>query len=303
MELLAKAGRKEEAWKAYEKARDLYFAQMDSRQSPALPGEMRGNELARALPGDLRDSEVPLSPVRVVGPWYQYLLQEAKDDELRRLEDRLREICPKTHTDAKQLLLPRAVAEFYARRYAAAAKSLETCLEMKLWNELASEATITGALATSLQALGQRQDAIKWSRRAAQLSSDDPNLLSLFFSFVVMEQGVNGLSRELPNYDLARLRVDARLNATLSCFDSWAAAAKGDEKAAFENLVQASSYIRLASQQPNFGGDYAIVCGVILQIVSEKLADSGRKDEATEFLKRFPADRVAAMKKQFSIPK
>jgi tetratricopeptide (TPR) repeat protein len=205
-------------------------------------------------------------------------------------------------TEAKALLLPRATAEFGAGRYAAAAKSLEICLQEKLWNELASEAMITGALARSLRALGRRQDAIKWYRRAVQISGVEPALVSELLCLVVEEEGIEGLRRELPGYD-RWLTLDVRLNATLNYFASWAALATGDEKAAFENMVQAGPYFRLASQQPVFGGDEALVWGVILQIVSEKLADSTRLARATEFLKRFPAERVRPMREVFLLPK
>jgi tetratricopeptide (TPR) repeat protein len=291
MQLLAKTGRKEEAWKAYERSRDLYFAQVARREVPALP------DVSQTI-------EVPPLPPTVVAPqWYSYLLQEGKDDEFRRLDERLREVCKKTMTDHQSLLLPRATAEFGCGRYAEAAKSLETCLQMRLWNELASEAMITGALARSLRALRRREDAIKWYRRAVQISGVDPGLLSEFLCLVVEEQGVNGLLRELPAYDQVVRRLDVRLNATLHYFSSWRALAKGDEKAAFENLVQAELWFRLAIRQANFGQDEALVWGVILQIVSEKLADSKRLVVASEFLKRFPPDRVRTMRKVFLLAK
>jgi serine/threonine protein kinase/tetratricopeptide (TPR) repeat protein len=287
LQVLAKAGRKQEAWKAYETARDLYFDQVDKNATPGL--RVGGEPI-----------QVPLlPPVIQAVPWYAFLLQAGKDDEFRRLEERLREVCPNTKTEAKALLLPRAMAEFGAGKYAAAAKSLEGCLQEKLWNELASEAMITGALARSLRALGRRQDAIKAYRRAVQISGVDPALLSEFLCLVVEEEGVNGLRRELPNYDPWQ-RLDVRLNATLTYFSSWAALATGDEKAAFENMVQAGPYFRMASQQPL--GDEGLVCAVILQIVSEKLADSKRLARATGYLKGFPAERVRTMRAVFALP-
>jgi hypothetical protein len=202
-------------------------------------------------------------------------------------------------TDPRELLMPRATAEFGSRRYRAAVKSLEICLREKVGNE----ALITGALARCHRALGGRQDAITWYRRAVQVSGIDPTLLSEFLRLVVEEQGVNGLLRELPAYDQVWQRLDIRLNATLSCFTSWAAVATGDEKEAFEKLVLAVPYISLASQQPTFGGDEALVCGVIQHVVAEKLGDSKHLAGATVFLKQFPGERVRAMREEFLLPK
>jgi serine/threonine protein kinase/tetratricopeptide (TPR) repeat protein len=290
MQILAKAGRKEEAWKAYERARDLYFVRVEKSETPAFPFVGEAIEVP------------PLPPVVQALPWYTFLLQEGKDEEFIRLDNRFREICPKIKAEPMTLLLPRATAEFSSGRYAAAAKSLETCLELKLWNELASEAMLTGTLARSLRALDRRQDAIKWYRRGVEISGVDPGLLSEFLCLVVQEQGFNGLLRELPAYDQARLKLDVRVNATLSFFSSWAALANGNEKAAYENLVQADPYFRLATGHHFMAGDEALVCGVILQIVSEKLADSKRLPVVTEFLKGFPAERVRSMREMFLLP-
>jgi len=287
MEVLAKAGRKEEAWKAYERARDLYFALLERWETPRLGGDYITE---------------PITVLRV-RPWYIFLLQEGKDEEFRRLEKRLREMCRKTGDDPKSLLLPRAFAEFATGRYAAAVESLESCVQLKVWNEVVNEVMVTGLFARSLRLVGRRQDAIKQYRRAVQISGVDPGFLSEFLSLVVEEEGVDGLRRELPAYDQVRSRLDVRLNATLSCFSSWAALARGDEKAAFEHLVLAGPYVLMAGQQPVFGGDEGLVCGVILQIVAEKLADSKRLVGVTEFLKRFPAERVKAMRELFLLPK
>ena len=100
MQLLAKAGRKEEAWKAYEKGRDLYFAQLDRSEIPAMPVVSEAIELP------------PLPPFAFALPWYTYLLKEGKDDEFRQLEVRLKKACGKTRTEPKELMLPRAFAEF-----------------------------------------------------------------------------------------------------------------------------------------------------------------------------------------------
>jgi tetratricopeptide (TPR) repeat protein len=287
MELLAKAGRKEEAWNAYERARDLYFTQVDRSEIPTLPG------ISQTIkPG-------PISPAVVAFPWYIYLLQEGKDDELRRLEDRLREACPKTTTEIKDLLLPRAVAEFRSSRYAAAVRSLEICLQEKLGNE----AFIASALAGSLRALGQRKEAIKWYRRAVEISGVDPSLLSEFLCLVVEEQGVNGLQRELPNYDLTKLKFDVRRNATLNCFFAWAALATGDNKAAFENSAQGAAWLQIAGQQVTLPEENTLVCVVILLIVSEKLGDQ-RSVQLADAVKRFfPAQRVNTLRAIFSLPK
>jgi tetratricopeptide (TPR) repeat protein len=235
-------------------------------------------------------------------PWYTFLLQQGKDDELRILEDRLRQICPKTKTEAKTLLLPRATAEFGAGKYAAAVKSLESCLKDKIWNEYATEAMITGSLARSLQSLGNRTDAIKWYRRAVRISDVDPALLLEFLCLVVEEEGAKGLSPELTAYDPARLRFDVRRNATLNCFAAWEALAVGNDKSALEKLVQADTYLIVASQNHLLVGEECLVCFVILQIVSERLADK-RSVGLSEFLRRFPPDRVSALTKVFSLPK
>jgi hypothetical protein len=174
---------------------------------------------------------------------------------------------------------------------------------LRLWNEFVSEAMMTGALARSLRFSGRRQDAIKWYRRAGEISALDPALLSEFLCLVLEEEGVPGLLRELPAYGKERVTSDVRQNATLSCFNSWVFLAGGDEKVAFEYLVQAVPYVLQAGQQPAFGGDEGLACGVMLQIVSEKLGDSKRLAVAKDFLKPYPADRVRTMREIFLIPK
>jgi tetratricopeptide (TPR) repeat protein len=283
MQVLARAGRKEEAWQAYQKGRDSYFAQVTGTDAPVLPGDVRG---------------IPLSPAIVAEWWYSYLLQEDRVDEFERLETRLLKACPATLSKPEDLLPPRATAEFTTHKYDSAAKSLEICVQKKLGNET----LLTGALARSLRALGRRKDAIESYRRAVQLSDVDPSLLSEFLCLVVQEHGAEGLLRELPAFEQTWLKLNVRPNATLDCFSAWAALVTGDEKRAFEKLVSAGPFFLQASRQTDFAGDEALACGVILQIVSEKLADSKRMAEATEFLKRFPADRVKAMRKVFSLP-
>jgi tetratricopeptide (TPR) repeat protein len=219
------------------------------------------------------------------------------------LDERLRDVCLKTGTEAKTLLLPRAIAEFGSGRYDAAAKSLETCLQQKLWSEWASEVMLTGALARSHRALGRRHDAIKWYRRAVEISGIDPSLLAEFLCLVVDEEGVNGLLRELSSYEHVLPRLDVRRNATLYCFSAWALLAKGDNQAAVDRLVQGDTYLLLASQQPVVAENEGFVCVAILQIVAEKLADSRRLARATDFLKRFPPERVKAMREVFLLPK
>jgi hypothetical protein len=89
----------------------------------------------------------------------------------------------------------------------------------------------------------------------------------------------------------------------MDCFSAWAALATGDEKRAFEKLVLAGPFFLQASRDPAFVGDEGLACAIIIQIVSEKLADSKRLAEATEFLKRFPAERVRTMRDVFLLPK
>src|SRR5207248_1624771 len=95
-------------------------------------------------------------------------------------------------------------------------------------------------------------------------------------------------------------RLNVRPNATLDCFAAWAALAKGDEKRAFEKLVSAGPFVLQANRQPDFVGDEALACTVILQIVSEKLGDQRRLFSAIESLKRFPGAR---MKELLALPK
>jgi tetratricopeptide (TPR) repeat protein len=161
MQVLAKAGRKAEAWGAYEKARDLFFAKVARSELSASPGETP-------------DQPEPLSPAGVAGPWYAFLLQEGKLDEFTRLENRLVETCSTTRSKPEELALPRASAEFATQRYEDAVKSFQICLREGLGNEI----VIAGALARSLRALGRRQEAIPVYRRAIQLSDVDSGLLS-----------------------------------------------------------------------------------------------------------------------------
>src|SRR5260370_19656956 len=129
LEVLAKAGRKKEAWKAYEGARDLYFARVKKIGIPAAPGDA----------GYITE---PLT-VLIARPWYLFLLKEGKDDEFRRLEDRLREVCPKTGDEPKNLLIPLAFAEFGSGRYAAAANCVSQSLQNKGSNNVRSRSMLT----------------------------------------------------------------------------------------------------------------------------------------------------------------
>jgi hypothetical protein len=91
--------------------------------------------------------------------------------------------------------------------------------------------------------------------------------------------------------------------SVITSFPAGVHRATDDEKAAFENLVQAAVLLTLAKEQPDFGADEGLVCGVILQIVSEFLADSKRIAIASEFLQPFPSERVKAMRDLFSVAK
>ena len=75
-----------------------------------------------------------------------------------------------------------------------------------------------------------------------------------------------------------------------------------DETGAMQFLVEAGCYVGLASQLPAFAGDECLVCGTLLEIVSEKLADAKRLGVAREVLKRYPADRVETMQRVFRLP-
>jgi len=297
MQLLAKAGRKEEAWKAYEKGRDLYFAQLDRSQIPVLPLASQAIEIP------------PLPPVALALPWYTFLLEERKEEEFCRLEDRLQKACLATKSNPRGLFLPRATAEFATRRFSAAAKSFRICVEEKLWNELASEAMVTGGLAKSLRLSGQRKDAVSIYKRAVQVSGVDPRLFSEYLCVALEDGGVPGLLHELSPFDAQRIGIDARRHATMTCFLSWVSLAVGNEKEARESMAQGVSNVLQASQNPEFGGpealaggDEALVCGVILQVVSEKLADSRRLAFATGILNHYPPERVAAMRRIFELP-
>jgi serine/threonine protein kinase/Flp pilus assembly protein TadD len=287
MQALAKAGRKDEAWKAYENGRDLYFAEVAKSQIPSLPGDPPPPTTPLWLPGVLAI------------PWYTYLVQEGKLDELKELENRLREACVMTRKNPEELTLARASAEFTTQKYAAAVKSLEFCLQQKIGNE----AWITSALGQSLRALGRKQEAIKYYRRAVELSDVDPKLVSEFLCLIVEVQGIEGLKRDLPAFEKARLKPVARLHATLECISAWAALATGDEKAAFEFLVTAGTWMQAASHDPHLDGDELLTWGVLLNIVAERLGDSRRLAVSTELLKRFPAERVNAKREVFLLPK
>jgi tetratricopeptide (TPR) repeat protein len=289
MVALSRNGRKKEARAAYETATKLYLERLRREETPRPIGDVEGLSAV-------------LWPGSVATFWFSYLLEHGSKQEVDDLEKRLRDAWQRTGKNPDDVVVARASAEFASRRYSAAAKSLEFCLRKKLWNEIATEAIITGGLARSLRALGRRQDAIKWYRRAIPLSDVDPALLSEFLCCIVEEQGVDGLSRELPTYEQTWKRLDVRLNATLSCFSAWAALANHDEKEAFEKFILAIPYVLLASQQAVFSGEEGIVCGVIHHVISEKLEASKHVAGATEFLKSFPAERVKAMKKVFSLP-
>src|SRR5262249_51698767 len=154
---------------------------------------------------------------------------------------------------------------------------------------------VTAALARSHRALGHRQEAIKWYRRAVEISGVHAGLLAEFLCLIVEDQRVDGLRKELTAFDPLRLNPDAMRSATLSCFAAWAALGRGDAGVAFERLIQADIWYLGASQQTGRVGEEALICAVLLHIVSEKLEDK-RSVQLSDFVKRFPADRVKAMR-------
>jgi tetratricopeptide (TPR) repeat protein len=263
------------------------------------------------VPGDLNDAVV--SPTVFAEQWYTYLLRENNVDELQRLERRLQDVCAKLLSRPADLWFPRAKAEFTNGKYADAVKSLKLCIE----NKLGDESWTTGSLARSLWALGRRQEAIPAYRRATQLSEPDSNLLSEFLSLIVQEEGVDGLRRELPAFEQRWNKLNVRVNAVLSLFSAWAALVAGDEVGAYEKFVIAGPYSLLASNQPTLDQYEALVSVTLINVISERLAESGRLTAGTEFLKRFPparvqtseymkrvpADRAKAMREIFTIPK
>jgi serine/threonine protein kinase/tetratricopeptide (TPR) repeat protein len=286
MVALAKAGRKKEALKAYEEAKELYVAAVEKAQAPLLPGDGIDSELRAVL---------------VARPWYVFLLQEGKDDEVQQLDKQLRAVCAKTGEDVNSPVLLRAFGEFGSGRYGAAVASLERCLQLRVWNDAVSEGMVTAALAKSLRALGRRQDAIKVYQRAVQLGAVDPGLLSELLLLVVEQDGIGGVRAALPAYDQARGGLDWRVNATLYSYRSWVALTENEEKRALEFLVEASHYVALARQLPAFAGDECLACCTLLEAVSDKLADAKRLAAAREVLKQFPADRVKAMRDVFVV--
>jgi hypothetical protein len=162
---------------------------------------------------------------------------------------------------------------------------------------------VTAGLAKSLRAAGQRGEAIRSYRRAVESPGADPALLSEFLGLVAEEQGVVGLLRELPAYKKkVQVGQDVRLNATLSSFDAWAFLAVGNDKVASEFLIQVTPLVGLATETPTFTEDEGLACGVLLQIVSEKLGDTNRSRLFANYLKRFPIERVTAMRKVFALP-
>jgi tetratricopeptide (TPR) repeat protein len=267
MRTLATGGRKDEAWKAYERGRDLYFAQVHGSSAPVLPF-VHQEDIADRLLAE------PLSLLLLAELWYTYLLQERKDDEFHRLDQRLREVCSMTKLEANDLLSSRAGAEFDSGRNDEAVKSLESFLKIKLRNQVKNDAMIAKYVAESERALGEPQEAIKWYRRAVKISRADPSLLSEFLCLVVQEQGENGLRRELPAYyEQARLSPNARLKATVNSFAAWGSLAMENEKSASVYLANAAHYLALASQQrrqpvQSAGG----------KVVFEKRASLGKDD-------------------------
>jgi len=164
-------------------------------------------------------------------------------------------------------------------------------------------AELKGYLGRAYVYLGRRQDA---------LSLVESQLKNKPFRFARTWPAVNllmllgmrqeeALVRELSALDQTWLKLNVRPNATLDCFSAWAALATGNEKRAFEKLVSAGPFFLQASRQSDFGGDEALACAITYQIVSEKLGESKRLAEASEFLKRFPGDRVETMRELFSI--
>jgi hypothetical protein len=78
--------------------------------------------------------------------------------------------------------------------------------------------------------------------------------------------------------------------------------AGGNEKLASEYLIQAVPFVLQASQQPAFCAGEGLVCGVVLQIVANKLKDQKRLAVAAELLKLYSPDQVRTTQGMFMIP-
>ena len=66
--------------------------------------------------------------------------------------------------------------------------------------------------------------------------------------------------------------------------------------------MAAVPYALLANQpSPAFTVSEKLICGAILQIASERLADKESLEASKELLKGHPADQIKAMKKVFSL--
>jgi hypothetical protein len=150
-------------------------------------------------------------------------------------------------------------------------------------NEYASEAMVTAGLARSLRSSGQRKDAIKVYKRAVQVSGVHPSLFSEYLCLAVEVGGADRLLRELSTFDAKQIGTDVRRHATMSCFMSWVALPMVNENNTREMMAQAATYALQANQDPEFGGDEGLVCGVILQTVSLLRPCAPRAEKGKDF--------------------
>lgn len=284
MNVFARAGRKDEAWRAYQTSRDLFFAEIEARASGV-------------------SGKVAPWPGQEAISWFTFLLEQGKFQEMEKLEERLGDACIKTNHNPNDLVLARASAEFATGRYAEAVKSLKACLELKQ----GTPASVVSSLAQSYHALNQRKEALKWYRQAVELNGYDPRLLSKFLVLLVQEEGTVGLTKELPNYKALASRQNPRLNATLGAFGAWAALANGKEKEAFVKAIKAGSSLAMmvkevltATGSLSDAEEEVVVCAVILHSVYERLGEAEELANSANVLKLLSPNKVEAARTIFS---
>ncbi len=264
-------GEHEEATAVYEEAKKRYLQQL------AVP---------RDTPLDFLNMDA--------GVMFRHLLRNGNVQECRNLESRIRDVV--THESLDLLVYMRAIAEFQSAMYEAAIKSFEECLQTGQGNEK----LIVHRLVVCHLALNRGHDGVSWIRRSLELNGDTDGFLSILLRIILEAEGPEALEAEIKRWTHLKEQKNPRTCATISCYEAWLAARRGDRVEALRSITKAGPYTYL-SDVPGPPTEYEVLTwGVLMHGIYSTLSDEEHKAVAQDMLKGFPDERIEEFRKLFN---
>lgn len=227
-----------------DKALELFFHHV---QRAAIKDRLTSIE-ASLLGQDPMSSTV-IPPQDFVSGCFNILLQQGREDEVPALQERMCEAIARASRDSRialdgraTVLMGRADAEMGAWRYAEAAQAFEECFELPLGKQ---DMWLPQGLAICYERLSQPDQAIVWYRRSIELAGLDANRAEGLLVAIASQQGIDGLTEELPRL-LEKRDQDVFLNAILSSFQARLAMHNDDRETALKAATEARAYEMMA---------------------------------------------------------